>query len=272
MSTLSDPPFAHSIYACKWEKQKSASYCCDNSDPVHKKHRFVVVQQTLEGCGRFRYQGREFVVPAGSALVALIPEKSTYFFREDDSPEWVFRWIDFEGESSMQLWGALRNRFGPVLPLRTESGAGHALGRLIENVADRRFSGVQALAEAVHSVFLGCWFELEGGEAGPLNAAARLRELIREKYHQGVNIKQLCAEAGQSREHLSRHFKKIYGIEPGAYLHQLRLNAVERFLLRSNLSICDIARRTGYAGPTQLTRNFVAAKGKSPRAFRNREF
>jgi hypothetical protein len=149
-------------------------------------------------------------VPAGSALIALVPERSAYFFCAEDSPEWVFRWIDFEGESAMQLWGALRSRFGPVVHLGAESGAGRALGRLIDDVADRRFSGLQVQAEAAHSAFLGCWFQLES------------------------------------------------------------LEAAERFLLRSSLSIREIALRTGHAGPAQFTRSFIAANGKSPRAFRNR--
>jgi transcriptional regulator GlxA family with amidase domain len=182
----------------------------------------------------------------------------------------VFRRIDFEGESAPQLWGALRDRFGPVLDLGVEGGAGRALGRLIDDVADRKSSGLQVQAEAAHSAFLGCWFQMESLEAGHSNPAAILRESIRENYQHNVNIKQLCAEVGQSREHLTRVFKKTYGIEPAAYLRHLRLNAAERFLLRSNLSIREIALRTGHAGPAHFTRSFIAANGKSPRAFRNR--
>jgi len=268
MPTIPDPPFSQPASADKWERRKSTSYYWDNS--MRGNGRYVIVQQTLSGCGRFRFQGCEYLVPTGSVLIALVPERSSYFFCAEDSAEWGFRWIDFEGESAIQLWGALRDRFGPVIDLGVDSGAGRALGRLIDDVADRRFSGLQVQAEAAHSVFLSCWFQLESLEAGTSNLAAHLRELIREKYQQGVNIKQLCAEAGQSREHLSRVFKKSYGIEPAAYLRQLRLAAAERFLLRTSLSIREIALRTGHAGPAQFTRSFIAANGKSPRAFRNR--
>ena len=263
-----DPPFAQPSSAVKYEKRKISSYYYDNSK--RGKDRYVIVQQTLSGCGRFRFQGRESLVPAGSALIALVPERSAYFFCAEDSPEWVFRWIDLEGESAIQLWGALRSRFGPVIDLGEDSGAGRTLGRLIDDVADRRFGGLQVQAEAAHSAFLSCWSQLESVEAGTTNPAATLRELIREKYQHIVNIKQLCAEAGQSREHLSRVFKATYGIEPAAYLRQLRLAAAERFLLRSSLSIREIALRTGHAGPAQFTRSFIAANGKSPRTFRNR--
>jgi len=207
-------------------------------------------------------------VPAGSALIALVPEKSAYYFCAKDAPEWVFRWIDFDGESAMQLWGTLRERFGPVIALPADSTAGRSLGRLIEGVADRSLSDLQVQAEAAHSTFLSCWFQLESLEAGISNPAGNLRELIREKYWQTVNIKQLCAEVGQSREHLSRMFKRVYGMEPAAHLRQLRLAAAERLLLRSNLSIREIASRTGHAGATQFTRSFLMATGKTPRAFR----
>lgn len=268
MKKIPDPPFAYPSSAIKWEKRKSLSYHWDNFR--RGKNRYVIVQQTLEGCGRFRYRSREFLVPVGSALIALVPERSAYFFCAKDSSEWVFRWIDFDGESAMQLWGALRDRFGPVVDLGVDTGAGRALGRLIEGVADRSFRGLQVQAEMAHSVFLSCWHHLESQETGPPSPAAALRELIREKYWRVVNIKQLCAEAGQSREHLSRVFKRTYGMEPAAYLRQLRLVAAERLLLRSNLNIREIALRTGHAGPAQFTRSFIVANGCSPRAFRLR--
>ena len=267
MPAISDPPFAQPASAVNWERRKSASYFWDNSK--RGRNRYVILQQTLSGCGRFRFRGRESLVPTGSVLIAMVPERSSYFFCAEDSREWVFRWIDFDGESAVQLWGALRKRFGPVIHLGLDSGAGRTLGRLIDDVADRRFSGLQVQAEAAHAAFLSCWFQLESLEAGTSNPAVLLRELIREKYQHGVNIKQLCAEAGQSREHLSRVFKATYGIEPAAYLRQLRLAAAERFLLRSGLSIREIALRTGHAGPAQFTRSFIAANGKTPRAFRN---
>ena len=268
MRKIVEPPFAQPTTAVKEDRAKNASYYWDNSK--RGKKRYVIVQQTLQGCGRFRFRGREFRVPVGSVLVALVPEKSAYYFCGEDSEEWVFRWINFEGDSALQLWGGLRERFGPVLDLSRAGGAGRTLGRLIDGVADRKFGGLQVQAEAVHSAFLSCWLQLENMQEGTSHPAANLRELIHERYQDTVNIKELCAEAGQSREHLARVFKKSYGIEPAAYLRHLRLTAAERFLLRSNLSIQDIALRTGHAGAAQFTRSFIAANGKSPRTFRNR--
>ena len=268
MRKIPDPPFALPTTAVKMDRAKNSSYYWDNSK--RGKKRFVIVQQTLQGCGRFRFRGREHRVPEGSALVALGPEKSAYYYCGEDSGDWVFRWINFEGDSALQLWGGLRERFGPVLDLGRAGGAGRALGRLIDGVADRKFGGLQVQSEAVHSAFLSCWFQMESLEAGTSHPASNLRELIRERYQDAVNIKELCAGAGQSREHLTRVFKKSFGIEPAAYLRHLRLSAAERFLLRSNLSIRDIALRTGHAGAAQFTRSFIAANGKSPRAFRNR--
>ncbi len=268
MGKSSDPPFSLPTTADSFERVKNESYFWDSSKRGNKP--YVIVQQTLGGCGRIRFQGREFRVPPGSALVAIVPEESAYFFSKKDAPEWEFRWINFEGESAIHLWGGLRKRFGPVLNLQEGGEAGRMLGRLITDIANRKLSGLQVMAEAAHSVFLSCWTQLENSAEGTSVPAAHLREMIREQYAAPVNIKQLCAEAGQSREHLARLFKKTYGIEPAAYLRQLRLAAAERYLLRSNLSVAEIARRTGHAGAVQFTRSFIAANGKSPRAFRNR--
>lgn len=268
MKTTPEPPFALPTTADKMQIVKSSSYLWDSSK--RGKKRYVILQQTIRGSGRFRFQGQESRLPEGSVMISLVPEASAYFFEPADAPEWVFRWINFEGESALDLWGGLRKRFGPVLALGSDSGAGRAIERLIDDVADGRLGSLQVQAEAVHSAFLRCWFQLESAEAGQANPATQLRELIRENFQAMVNIKQLCADVGQSREHLTRLFKKTFGTEPSAYLRDLRIGAAERFLLRSNLSIRDIAHRTGHAGAGQFTRAFLAATGKTPKEFRGR--
>lgn len=268
MKNLADPPFALPRESVKTQTVKNDSYFWDNSKRGRKQ--YVIIHQTISGCGRLRLRGRTSRLQRGSVMIALVPEDSAYFFRAEDAPEWVFRWITFEGDSAMRLWAEMRRRFGPVLHLREEGGAGRALGKLIEDIADRRLSGPQVQAEALHSVFLSSWFEMENHGVGISNPAPRLREMIRARYQEPVNVKQLCAEIGQSREHLTRVFKDTYGFEPARYLRQLRIAAAERYLLRSNLSVAEIAERTGHAGTPQFTRSFIAANGKSPRAFRLR--
>lgn len=265
MSNVPVPPFALPTVSNR-ESVQSEDYVWDNAE--RGPERYVIVQQTLSGCGRFRWAGREWPVPAGSAFIALVPEPSVYFFQKEDAPNWVFRWINFEGESACHLWGELRNRFGAVIDLQEGSTANRALGRLIDDLTDRKLTGIQALAEAAHSVYVSCWEHLENAAGGPANPASNLRELIQTRYVEPVNIKQLCAEVGQSREHLTRIFKQTYGLEPAAYLRQLRLNAAERYLRRSNLAVAEIARRTGFAGATQFTRSFLAANGQAPTDFR----
>jgi len=266
MKNVDVPPFALPSTNFKRDRTQNETYTWDNAR--RGSERYVIVQQTLGGCGRFRYRGEEWLVPPGSAFIALVPEKSNYCFKKDDATHWEFRWINFEGESAWHLWGELRKRFGPVIDLPEGTAASRALGRLIEDLAEGRLTGIQALAEAAHAVFVSCWEHLESAAAGLSNPATQLRQLIQTRYVEPVNIKQLCADIGQSREHLTRTFKQTYGLEPAAYLRHLRLSAAERYLRRSSLPIREIARRTGYAGSTQFTRSFLAANGQAPSEFR----
>jgi hypothetical protein len=82
---------------------------------------FVIMQCTQSGEGMFELEGKAHRVPPGHAFLALIPEPSRYYYHRGAAEPWVFSWVNFYGELAQQLWLSLRNRAGPVIPLRPET-------------------------------------------------------------------------------------------------------------------------------------------------------
>ncbi|MCX7869893.1 MAG: hypothetical protein N2322_08090, partial [Terrimicrobiaceae bacterium] len=54
----------------------STAYAYDNSR--RGLERFVIIQRTERGCGRFWLGRRKWAVPAGMAFVAVVPESGGY--------------------------------------------------------------------------------------------------------------------------------------------------------------------------------------------------
>jgi two-component system response regulator YesN len=66
-----------------------------------------------------------------------------------------------------------------------------------------------------------------------------------------------------SHEHLSRQFKKDYGLSPSAYLHKLRV-AEATFRLTLGEEIIDISQDVGYNDLSRFYKQFKKATHTSP--------
>lgn len=99
-------------------------------------------------------------------------------------------------------------------------------------------------------------------------ALRQVRELIAARLGGTLRLAQLAAAAGLSASHFSRAFKISTGLSPHAYVRHCRLEEAKRLLSTSSLPLADIARRTGFGGPAQLSTQFRAGTGTTPSAFR----
>ncbi len=228
----------------------------------------VILQRTFAGEGRFRAGRKVHRVGPEALFIGLVPEDAEYWYEPGSGGGWRFHWLNLQGAFAVTLWGQLRQQFGAVVDLPDDSAAAHAMTRLIADVDNGRLGNVPLAAEQVYAFFVTTWTQLEGHETGVTPPVQRLRELIRSRFREPVNIKELCGEVGLSREHLSREFRRIYGQEPGAYLRRLRLEAAETFLQQTLLSLDEVAARTGLGGGHQLARFFRQQTGRTPAEFR----
>lgn len=73
---------------------------------------------------------------------------------------------------------------------------------------------------------------------------------------------------GYSYEHLSRVFRKQYGLTPNEYVQSIRIERAKDLLRHTDLIIAAIADSVGYADPVYFSRLFKRHTGISPGKFR----
>jgi transcriptional regulator GlxA family with amidase domain len=69
---------------------------------------------------------------------------------------------------------------------------------------------------------------------------------------------------------LARHFKKVLGITPHAYLQGIRIDTAKSLLLHSDLSVEAIAERVGYRDLSFFQQVFRKHTGHAPTAYRKK--
>jgi AraC family transcriptional regulator len=93
--------------------------------------------------------------------------------------------------------------------------------------------------------------------------------LLRERRSDAVTAAEIAAEIGVHPVHLSRQFKRHFGMNMGEYLRETKVKlACDE--LRSGKSLVEIAAAAGFADQSHFTRVFKKIVGETPGEFRKR--
>jgi AraC-like DNA-binding protein len=99
-------------------------------------------------------------------------------------------------------------------------------------------------------------------------ALQRIREYIEGHLAENIELETLADIAGLSKWHFARAFKQTVGTPPHFYLIQRRLERAQELLSETNLSLGQIALRSGFSDQSHFSRRFRMFLGVSPRSFR----
>ena len=81
-------------------------------------------------------------------------------------------------------------------------------------------------------------------------------------------IEQLSQKFEISTTALKKYFRGVYGTSVYSYLRTYRLQVAQKMLLETDLSVTEIAGKTGYENPNKFTSSFKEMYGSSPTKFR----
>lgn len=91
----------------------------------------------------------------------------------------------------------------------------------------------------------------------------KAKRLIDENYQVFPSISRIAARLNVSHEHLTRQFKRDFGISPSAYLHQLRI-ADASFRLTQGEAIIEVSGDVGYNDLSRFYKQFRKSTTRSP--------
>src|SRR3954468_18033991 len=107
-----------------------------------------------------------------------------------------------------------------------------------------------------------------------LQTPALLRRLLRAKdrmdaaSHEAWPVARLASVSGASEAHFARSFKQAFGVPPHRYLLTRRIERATALLRETDLSITEIAFRTGWSSLGTFGRTFRDVTGETPGAIR----
>ncbi len=97
---------------------------------------------------------------------------------------------------------------------------------------------------------------------------ARARSIYDSRMEHGIGTEQVAREIGVSVSHLRRLFQQQEGKSPAAVFTEMRVQRALELLVRTNISVTEIALTCGFSSHSAFSRTFHRHTGLSPRQAR----
>ena len=98
---------------------------------------------------------------------------------------------------------------------------------------------------------------------------ARAVAFIQDHLSQDLTLDGMAEQAGMSPFHFSKAFKAATGQSPLQYVISARIDLAKVLLKTTDLTVAEIAYRTGYGDLSRFGQHFKKRVGATPKAFRN---
>lgn len=99
---------------------------------------------------------------------------------------------------------------------------------------------------------------------GHFSQIARALRRIHTDYSKRIDVDSLSNESGMSVPTFHRHFKAVTQATPIQYLKSTRLHQARLLMIRTGLTVAAASARVGYESPSQFSREFKRAFGRTP--------
>jgi AraC-like DNA-binding protein len=96
----------------------------------------------------------------------------------------------------------------------------------------------------------------------------RAIDYVEARLDESVSLADVAASAGLTRMHFAAQFRAATGLRPHEYLLRRRIERAQEMLLRTGISLVDVALSVGFQTQSHFTSVFKRYAGQPPRAWR----
>lgn len=227
---------------------------------------FTVLQHTISGEGRLRYENRNYRLGAGETLLVLVPHNHRYWLEKDN--RWEYFWISMNGEEALRIHRLILAAAGPVLKLQQDT---------IDQLADCslrlvRDADTPAKASAIaYSAAMTLYDDVFGSHAFATDQSAMQMVIdhINANLDKPLPVNELAEVSGLSRAHFSRVFAESEGLPPAEFVLQQRMQRAAKLLTNAAfLPVKEVAIMSGFDDANYFSKAFRRVYGINPTEFR----
>lgn len=265
-----------------WYGRWNSKFC--ELDRYLYDHELVIF---TEGRCHVVIDGVDFICPSDSWII--IPPGKMH--RSSSFDEGVFRycihfdWVPSDGRNQdgqlftippqkpVKKYLKIKPDFIPDRIMTGSISGKPLLKGLLKTLEARWKTGSGSEKLTCRAVFLEILIRLfsSGGTAGSRvvgeknnDMAYAVKYILDQLPPQDVSIQESLQKLGRSYAHLSRVFRKKFGVTPVEYLNAVRIENAKGMLLRKEINVSQAAYAVGFNDPAYFSRIFKKMTGVSP--------
>ena len=233
-----------------------------------RKNSYVLLQYTLSGKGIFRTDNQTYPQQAGDLFLVQIPGDSEYALPAD-SEYWNVLYLEFSTECLPLLYH-IHQACGPAFHLGSACTLPEQMKHLYVDAVSNQLESVFDNSKAAYAFLLDLTgYALEH----PMSSSPRVTQaknyLDANYFNAGLNLDEVADAVGLSKYHLCREFNHLYGISPGKYLANLRIQKACALLLQNRQhTMAEIASMVGFSNDNYFCKVFRKTFGTTPTQYR----
>ncbi|MBB6671599.1 helix-turn-helix transcriptional regulator [Cohnella nanjingensis] len=197
--------------------------------------------------------------------VYFLTRDSDHLYYADEERPWTKIWVVFYGEFAEYL-------FRQYLPSDTflvkDCNILSYMNEIIHlsSVPQKSYSD---LIDEVSVILLKIVLQLKNHLAHKvLSAAEQIKLCLDVNIENKLDMNDVGAELGYSKNYVIQLFREAYGITPYAYFRKRKLELAEQYLLNTHLTINEISAKLNFADQHYFSSAFKSVFGVSPSEYR----
>jgi len=251
------------LNSCGIERLWDADYFCLREKGRVDFHILYIAQ----GCCYAELKGKEITLKEGSMILYLPGEKQKYRFKAVDKP--ISCYLHFTGSGCMEILKECDFLKTQVI----HPGKRHIFYPLFSKLSDEKYCKKPLYEKMMNAYLMEFFVEL--------SRIMRAQSMLNRK---SQDIERVCAEMRKnyteqkevsyyadmcflSTGRFHRVFKLYTGMTPCEYINDIRISRAKELLVNTNMTMSEIAERTGFSDQNYFSRVFKKYTGISPRQY-----
>ena len=212
-------------------------------------------------------RGAKHDVPAQSLLVW---EPDALHHYGNTTATWEYSWLMCDGPAIQLLLETLAFPCNRIVPVMDSTSLDRYLHDLYREYAHVLHPQPDIIRNLLHNVLLEATRQRSSPETSMQlpTWAVDMKQHLEVHYAEPLTLAKLAEFANLSVTHFCRKFTAVFEKPPIEYLIQVRMQVAKFLLLDNNLSVTEIALRTGYDDPRYFATLFRRYYGISPQKMR----
>ena len=231
---------------------------------------FIIV---VSGSGTFTYKGKTYALRSGDHL--FIDCKKPYSHESTDSDPWELMWVHFNGILLDKYYLYYSNKTSSVAFLPENQTEFYAILENLILLANRKSTDSELMASnLLNSLVTRILAENTDQTTKNINKIEdkiqQIKDFLDENFQKKMPLDMIADEFFISKYHMSRKFKKAYGITIANYIIAKRITHAKELLRFTDRQIEEIGRLCGIEDNSYFNKVFRKFEGMTASDYRKK--